>query len=131
MADTTLPLRAFLGADHWERLRCYDGATNLPVIWSEFTKISFNVRVPSVTAGKDGAIVCEVNSLDNPQLFRIFPNSEILELDTSNLPGLTPNSKYECLLKGHDAVRVRGQILGDYVSDTDYPNITLTTSAGR
>lgn len=131
-ADNTLRLEAVLGADHWERIRCYDAATNVPVIWSDFTKITFNVRLPAVN-GKLGPLVVETNSVDNSGLYRI--SGELLELDTSNLLGLVLYANYQCLLKGHDSVRTRGQVLGTYIEDLSKPlprpfKITLTTSAG-
>ncbi len=135
MAEKKLIIYSYLNSDTWEYLTSAitraDG-TLVPVIWSDYSRITLTVFEGTGAALAIGAMVSSVNSVDNPALFKAPVASQELRINTSKLPGIlafTPNP-YELLLKVHDTDHPDGQVIADPKADNDKVTLYLKVFPG-
>ncbi len=135
MAEQKLTIYGYLGSDTWEHLTSTveraDG-TKVPMIWSDYSRITLIVFEGTGNSGSIGPIVSSVNSVDNPTLFRAPVASQELRINTSKLPGILAfaSSPYELLLKVHDTDHPDGSVIADPKTDNDKTTLFLKVFPG-
>ncbi len=135
MAEEKLTIYGYLGSDTWEHLtstvKRADG-TLVPVIWSDYSRITLIVFEGTGTKTTIGPVVSSVNSVDNLDLFRAPVASQELQINTSKIPGISSFSPapYELLLKVHDTNQPDGQVIADLKPDNDKVTLYLKVFPG-
>lgn len=128
----TVKIYAYPGSDTWEHLTSKvtrPDKTVVPVIWSEYARISLGVY-EDTPKGVIGAKISSIDSVVNSELFRAPALSEVLQINTSKLPGIVVFQTYECLLKVHDSNHPDGQVIANQKEDSDKITLLLTALPG-